>query len=78
VLNVVHGLSHLVQFVQSMLLVTYSTHEHCQSDDWLGEVMHHPIFALIMGAIGILTLVIGIKDYIHHKKCEADGIPHKH
>jgi hypothetical protein len=36
--------------------------------------MHNPIFALIMGVVGILTLVIGIKDYRHHKKCATDHL----
>jgi hypothetical protein len=77
VLNLLHGMFHVIQFIQSMLLVAYSTehshgHEH---EGWIEKVMHSPVFAIIWGFIGILTLVIGIKDYRHHKKCNHD---HEH
>jgi hypothetical protein len=77
-LNLLHGSFHIIQFIQSMILVAYSTNHLEHEDNIIEKVMHNPIFALIMGSIGILTLVIGIKDYRHHKKCETDGKPHKH
>ncbi len=70
VLNVLHGSFHLIQFIQSMFFVAYATHEHDHNESFIEKVMHNPIFALIMGIIGIITLVIGIKDYRHHKKCQ--------
>jgi len=70
VLNVFHGAFHIIQFIQSMFFVVYSTEEH-NNDGFIESIMHNPIFALIMGVIGILTLVIGIKDYQHHKKCNT-------
>ena len=71
VLNLFHGLFHLIQFAQSMFIVAYSTQEHHQhNESFIDSIMHSPIFALIMGIVGILTLVIGINDYRHHNKCE--------
>lgn len=62
-----HGLLHIIQFIQSMILLNYSTVEEDHS--FIEEMIHNPIFSLIMGIVGITTLIIGIKDYIHHKKC---------
>ncbi len=70
VLNTIHGTFHILQFIQSMMLVAYST-EHHEEHSGLEAVMHHPIFSLVMGLIGILTLVIGIKDYMHHRRCKT-------
>jgi len=67
VLNTFHGAFHIIQFIQSMLLVAYATEQH--DDTFIEKIMHSPVFALVMGIVGILTLVIGIKDYIHHRKC---------
>jgi len=72
VLNVLHGSFHIVQFIQSMFFVAYASHDHAHGEGFIEQVMHNPIFALIMGIVGILTLVIGIKDYRHHKKCATD------
>lgn len=77
VLNVLHGSFHIIQFIQSMFLVVHATHEHNHDEGFVERVMHNPIFALLMGVIGILTLVIGIKDYRHHKKCERE-VAHNH
>jgi hypothetical protein len=57
-----------------MFLVAYAT-EHHHDESLLDKIMHNPIFALAMGLVGILTLVIGIKDYRHHRKCKTE---HKH
>jgi hypothetical protein len=57
-----------------MFFVAYATHEHTKDEGFIEGVMHNPIFALIMGIIGILTLVIGIKDYRHHRKCATDHV----
>lgn len=70
VLNLFHGLFHIIQFIQSAFIVAYATQSHHHhNESFIDSVMHNPIFALIMGVVGILTLVIGIKDYRHHKKC---------
>lgn len=77
VMNVLHGSFHLIQFIQSMFFVAYATNEH-HNEGIIDTIMCSPIFALIMGAIGIFTLVIGIKDYRHHKKCETEEKHHHH
>jgi hypothetical protein len=60
-----------------MFFVVYATHGHeHHHESWINQIMHSPIFALIMGIVGILTLIIGIKDYRHHKKCQTDGHHH--
>ena len=76
ILNLFHGLFHIIQFIQSMFFVAYATHEHTHDEGFIESVMHNPIFALLMGIIGILTLIIGIKDYRHHKKCETHEHDH--
>jgi uncharacterized membrane protein len=56
-----------------MLFVAYSTNNHTHdehNDSFIEMIMHSTIFSLLMGIIGVLTLIIGIKDYQHHKKCE--------
>jgi hypothetical protein len=70
VLNLLHGLTHIVQFIQSMFLITYSMEVHNQS--WIDGLMHNPILALIWAIIGIISLVIGIRDYRHHKNCKHE------
>lgn len=64
VLNLLHGLTHIVQFVQSIFLITYSS--SCDHGSWL----HHPAFSFLWAFIGISSLIIGIRDYRHHKKCD--------
>ena len=76
-LNLLHGSFHIIQFIQSMFFVVYATNEHSHDEGIIESIMHHPLFGLLMGIIGILTLIIGIKDYRHHKRCEAE-IEHKH
>lgn len=62
-LNVIHAGTHIIQFVQSIFLVSYSNgHNH----DWL----HSPWMSGLWGLVGLSTLLIGIKDYNHHKKCK--------
>lgn len=65
ILNMVHGGTHIIQFVQSMFLIGYS-HGGCDADSWL----HNPWVSLLWGIIGIVTLIIGIKDFKHHEKCD--------
>lgn len=70
VLNLVHGLVHLIQFVQSILLFSYSVKHDGHDEGWLDSLMHNPFVSLLWAVIGLVTLVIGIKDYRHHKKCD--------
>ena len=79
ILNLFHGLFHIIQFIQSIFFVAYATHGHHHNHEtFIDKMMHHPVFAIIMGIIGILTLIIGIKDYRHHKKCETHEHHHEH
>lgn len=75
-LNFVHGMLHVIQFVQSMVLIAYSTQrtEH-HSESTLDTILHHPMGAFLWAIIGLLTFIIGIKDFRHHRKC---GNGHKH
>lgn len=66
VLNVIHALSHLLQFIQSMLLISVSTHKH--HDTWIETMLHNPYTNILWLVIGITSLYLGIKDYRHHKK----------
>jgi ABC-type long-subunit fatty acid transport system fused permease/ATPase subunit len=70
ILNLLHGLMHIFQFLQSMLLLSASVHESHDHSSWIDEVMHNPWMALVWAIIGVLTLYIGIKDYKHHRKCK--------
>jgi ABC-type long-subunit fatty acid transport system fused permease/ATPase subunit len=63
VVNVLHALMHVVQFLQSVFLMNQSMNQHGFIDD----LLHNPIFSVIWGLVGLLTLWIGIKDYKHHK-----------
>jgi hypothetical protein len=45
--------------------------EHsCENHSFIEELLHNPIFNIIWGIIGLLTLYIGVKDYFHHKSCK--------
>lgn len=76
VFNFLHGIFHIIQFIQSMLLVVYSTeqhhHHHEHESGWIDTILHSPVFAIIWAIIGVVTLVIGIRDYKHHKKCHKE------
>jgi len=57
-LNFIHGMFHIVQFIQSVILIN-EAHE-----------THSVWFSILWGLVGLLSLIIGVKDYLHHKKCE--------
>ena len=73
-INLLHAGLHIIQFIQSLFLVSMSVeyHHHHHDESFLETLLHNPIFALIWGIIGILTLIIGIKDFKHHNKCKHD------
>lgn len=68
ILNLLHGLTHIIQFIQSIFLVTYSLEPH-EYHSAIDRLMHNPFLALLWAIIGIISLIIGIKDYNHHRKC---------
>jgi hypothetical protein len=59
-LNAIHGIFHIIQFFQSMIMAT-SGHSHSFFDS--------PAFAVIWVILGFASLWIGVKDFKHHKKC---------
>jgi len=61
-INLIHAVLHILQFIQSLLLVGNSI---VPEDSFL----HSPILGVIWGVIGLATLYIGIKDFRHHKDC---------
>lgn len=67
-LNLTHGILHIVQFIQSVVLVKVYT-VGVEEDGITHEIMHSPYMAGLWGIIGIYTLVIGIKDFRHHREC---------
>jgi hypothetical protein len=68
VLNLVHGGIHIIQLLQSVLLVSYSVEEdHHHHESWIEELLHNPYLSFIWAVVGILTIWIGIKDYRHHR-----------
>ena len=69
-LNLLHASSHILQFIQSALLVSTSVaHEH-NNDSWIETVLHNPFLNIVWGFVGIFTLYIGIKDFKHHNNCK--------
>ena len=66
--NLIHAFTHVIQFVQSLFLFKLSVSEH-EEHSFLDELLHNPYLSLIWATIGIVSLVVGIKDMIHHKKC---------
>ena len=66
-INILHAGLHLLQFVQSVILVTSSA--NCEHETGL---LHNPIFNLIWAVVGLLTLYVGIKDFKHHNHCHDE------
>ncbi len=66
-LNFIHGLLHIFQFIQSVLLIGASFDEHGE-ETFLEELLHSPYLAILWAIVGILTLWVGVKDFIEHYK----------
>lgn len=64
-LNLLHALFHLIQFIQSVFLFVHSVNDE---DNWVEHITHSPTFSIIWALIGLMTLIIGIRDYKHHKE----------
>jgi hypothetical protein len=77
VFNLLHASFHIIQFIQSMMIVAYSTHHEPHNDGFIDSLMHNPIVAIIFAIIGISSIVMGVKDYRHHKRCENED-SHEH
>ena len=71
-LNFIHGILHILQFIQSVLLVSSSFKEDHHTG--LDAVLHSSILSIVWAIIGLITLYIGIKDFRHHNKCHNHEI----
>ena len=71
-INLLHAGLHILQFIQSMILVRASSFgpkvKHVDKN-LIDNMLHSPYFAVLWAIVGLFTLVIGIKDFIHHRKC---------
>jgi len=67
-LNFLHASLHIIQFIQSLILLNEATHHH-HHHSFIDSILHNPFFAIIWGIIGLITLWIGVKDFRHHEKC---------
>jgi hypothetical protein len=65
--NILHASMHLIQFIQSVLLINHSHHPH--DDGVFDTISHNPYLSILWVIVGVFTLWVGIKDFIHHKKC---------
>jgi hypothetical protein len=72
-INLLHGGLHIIQFIQSMILVKAASFgpkiEHTDTN-LIDSMLHSPYFAVLWAIVGVFTLWIGIKDFIHHKNCK--------
>lgn len=63
--NLIHAIFHILQVFQSYLLFKSNTNR-----DFAHYLMDNPYMSIIWAIIGIATLLIGVRDFIHHKKCQ--------
>lgn len=67
-INILHASLHLLQFIQSIILVVNSQATPCENETGL---LHNPIFNLVWAVVGLLTLYVGIRDFKHHNHCNS-------
>tara|TARA_Y100000034_G_scaffold29728_2_gene36231 strand:+ start:5795 stop:6043 length:249 start_codon:yes stop_codon:yes gene_type:complete len=70
-INLLHAGMHLIQFIQSVLLLGASI-EHHHEDGFLDKILHNPMVNALWAVIAIFTLYLGIRDFKHHKKCNHE------
>ena len=71
VMNLFHAGLHVIQFFQSFLILNMVSHNHNHhSENIFTTIIYSPIFSGFWVLIGLITLWIGVKDFIHHKKCK--------
>ncbi len=63
-INLIHGGLHLLQFIQSVFMVTVGLGD----EDTLHILFENPWLSLLWAIIGLVTLIIGMKDYFYHRK----------
>jgi hypothetical protein len=57
--NLLHGLTHIMQFIQSMLMVA--------NIEWIDQIMESPVMSIIWVIFGIISIYLGWQDYKFHK-----------
>lgn len=67
-INILHAGLHLLQFVQSLMLVVNSTKSDHES----------PLWSLLWAVVGLLTLYVGIRDFKHHNHCHDEKVDNHH
>jgi hypothetical protein len=71
-INLLHAGLHILQFIQSMILVraaSFGPKIKNVDKSLIDVILHNPYFAILWAIVGLFTLFIGIKDFIHHRKC---------
>jgi hypothetical protein len=63
-INVIHASIHGLQFIQSMILFSYSVNGE---KTWIHKILDNPFTGLLWGVLGLITIFIGYKDFKHHK-----------
>lgn len=75
-LNLLHASMHLLQFLQSLILIYSSPKrfgkeiEINNNESLIDKLIHNPYINIIWMIVAIFTLYLGIKDYLHHKRCK--------
>lgn len=68
IINILHSFMHVIQFVQSLVLVNDSQNKHYHNESMIDIVLHSNFFTLLWVIIGFITLWMGIRDLINYKK----------
>jgi hypothetical protein len=75
-LYTLHGLSHIIQAGQSLILASSSLTEGSASEGVLGKIieitLHNPTFGILWAALGIGSIFLAYHDRKHHKKLHAE------
>ena len=68
--NLLHASLHIIQFIQSLLLMKVARFgPHIEDQNTMEKIIHSPVLSIVWGLVGLFTLYIGIKDFIHHRSC---------
>lgn len=71
--NILHALLHVLQVFQSFYLTHSVLSSTCgHSDNLVEKILHSPYAAILWVIVGLSTLVIGVRDFIHHKRCYGE------
>lgn len=71
IFNTLHASIHIIQFIQSMLLLSVNIEEHNHGST-IEKILHNPFLNILWGVVGLFTLYLGVKDYLHHRNCKHE------